>query len=130
MVSEWVRRLHPGYFALVMATGVVSRALAENAWHASALVLLWMWVLAFGVLTAATVWWSVRYRMELLADAVDPSRSFGFFTFVAAAGVLSSRTAAAGGLHLAVALLVVAGVTWLVLGYVIPGTLTRSNRRR
>lgn len=118
-----MRGLYPGYFALVMATGIVSRALLADGWPGSSLVLLWVGLLAFGVLTVATAWRLLRYRAEVLVDAADPARSFGFFTFVAGAGVLASRTAADDDPGLALSLFVVTAASWLILGYVIPAVV-------
>lgn len=121
-----VRDLHPGYFALVMATGIVSVALdAAGAGWLSAL-LLWLAIAAFLVLTAGYGWRLARYPRAVLADAADPGRAFGFFTVVAGADVLGARLAADGDQAVTAVLLAVAGLAWLVLSYGIPlGLATR-----
>lgn len=125
-----LRDLSPGYFALVMATGIVSGGLRIEGWHAAAIVLLWIGCVAFGLLLAGTLWRVLRYRKEVLADEVNPSRSFEFFTFCAAADVLADRFGNQGDFSAATGFLIVGAASWLVLGYVLPAMLiTRHGMR-
>jgi len=88
---ESIRTLHPAYFALVMATGIVSigaqlmglrpLALALLVVNAAAFVSLW-------ILTAVRV---ARFRREVMADLSDHQRGVGFFTTVAATSVFGSQ---------------------------------------
>jgi tellurite resistance protein TehA-like permease len=129
-VRHAVANLTPGYFALVMATCIVSIGVNTNGLGALSLVLLWLAVVCYVVLVAATVWRAVSFRAELRADFMDPRRAFGFFTFVAGTDVLGARIAATGQIGVALGLLVVGGLSWLVLGYVVPWTavLGRADR--
>lgn len=115
-----VRDLHPSYFALVMATGIVSRAMRLDGAVALSDVLLAVALTAFVVMSAAYALRLVRYRREFAADARDPRRAFGFFTFGAAAGVLAAPLAASGDTAPAAVLLVLAVTGWLLLSYVVP----------
>jgi tellurite resistance protein TehA-like permease len=63
-------------------------------------------------------------------DFHNPARGFGFFTFIAATNVLAAALAETGYRDVAAGLLVVSGVGWLVLGYVIPWTAVLGSRRR
>jgi tellurite resistance protein TehA-like permease len=65
-----LRELSPGYFALVMATGIVSRAAFLDGATVLADVLLAVAAVAYVVLVAAYGWRFARYRREFLADAV------------------------------------------------------------
>lgn len=90
---------------------------------------MWLAVAAYVVLVIVNGWRAAVYRRDVRHDVVDPARGFGFFTFVAGSGVLGTRLALADHRGIAVALLVVTGLGWLVLGYVIPwGTLGGARR--
>ncbi|HEY7858349.1 MAG TPA: tellurite resistance/C4-dicarboxylate transporter family protein [Candidatus Nanopelagicales bacterium] len=125
-----VRGLLPGYFALVMSTGMVSIGLNLHDWHAASVVLLWLSVVCFVILLVATVLRFLRFRAELVGDLSNPERAFGFFTIVAAIDVVGTRLVIDGHNHLAGALLAAALVVWLVLGYVIPVVAVLGRRER
>ena len=121
-VQDGVRTLHPGYFALVMATGIVSIGLHADHQDALSVALLWLAGLAYAVLLIATAYRLVSFRSELATDLADPARAFGFFTFVAGTDVLGARLALDAHHRAALALLAVGWVAWIVLGYVVPWT--------
>lgn len=125
-----VRSLAPGYFALVMASGIISIGMALERHDVVSQILLVACAVAFVVLLALTVVRLVRYRDDVVEEFTDPSRDFGFFTFVAAGNVLGVRLAMAGHIWWTTALLVAAGTGWLVLGYVVPWTATLSRSER
>ncbi len=89
--SEGLSGLHPAYFALVMATGIVSIAsqLVGIPWVPRVLFAL---NLAFyPLLWALTLARAVRYPARLIADLSHHGRAVGFFTMVAATCVLGSQ---------------------------------------
>lgn len=118
-----LRDLPPVYFALVMATGIISRGLLNDGWPHASRVLLVIGIVAFVLLFAGSVFRLVRYRSEVFADEVDPARSFAFFTVVAGANVLSTRLSEYGLFGPAIGFLVVGSVAWVVLGYALPALL-------
>lgn len=125
-----VRTLNPGYFALVMASGVVSVGMRLEGFDTLSVLLAAVCAAAFGTLVVLTGWRLVRFRREVLADLTDPARGFGFFTFIAGTNVLGVRLAL-DGYHLAAATLLVVGwLTWLVLGYVVPWTAVLGRAQR
>src|SRR5690606_3748825 len=76
------RGLTPGYFALVMASGIISVGMQlEGRTTLSALLLL-VCAAAFVVLLALTAWRLVAYWDAVVDDFTDPRRAFGFFTFI------------------------------------------------
>ena len=89
-----MKSLHPAYFAMVMATGIVSLAahLVGPRWLAVSLLALN--VVFAAVLAALTVARVVRHRDEVMADLLHHGRSVGFFTTVAATAVLGSQVLA------------------------------------
>ena len=121
-LTEWagVRDLNPGYFALVMATGILSTAADQDGAAMLSAALLVLTIVCYLVLLAATSWRVASYRAEFLADATDPALAFAMFTFVAGSDVLGARLAAAGYGAIAEILLVLAGAAWLLLSYGIP----------
>lgn len=129
-VREGVRTLTPGYFALVMASGIVSIALGYQGFERVSLLLLAVAVAAYVVLVVLNVWRFVSFRDELVADFRAPTRAFGFFTFVAGTNVIGARLAAEGWYAATLALLVVAACVWLVLGYVIPWSAVLGRAER
>jgi tellurite resistance protein TehA-like permease len=83
-----VENLSPAYFALVMATGIVSIAshLLGFPWVARALLVVNL--VAFCVLVTMTAARVVRHPRRVLEDLCDHQKGPGFFTLVAAVCVL------------------------------------------
>ncbi len=125
-----VEGLTPGYFALVMASGIISVGMHLEGLDALSFVLLLVCATAFAVLLALTAWRFVFYRAAVNDDFMDPRRAFGFFTFVAGTNVLGVRLGLEGWYAATAALLVVSGLAWLVLGYVVPWTAVLGREER
>lgn len=120
-----IRTLHPAYFALVMATGIVSIAAKLTGVAYVAVPLLVVNIIAYATLWVLTIARVVRFPREVLADLSDHQRGVGFFTTVAATSVLGSQLAiVAGAFGAALALCVVTFVLWLVLIYAVFTALT------
>lgn len=129
-VSEAVATLTPGYFALVMASGIVSVGLGLEGFEVLSRALLALCAVAYAVIVVLNAVRLAAFRSAMRADFLDPGRAFGFFTFVAGTNVLGVCLAVAGGPWEAAFLLAVAGPAWLVLGYVIPWTAVLGRRER
>ena len=115
-----VAGLSPAYFAMVMATGIVSLSahmlgVGWLAWsmfvlNVAAYTIIWM-------LYLLRIYWFGRV---VLRDLTDHQRGPGFFTTVAASGILGSQFALiAGNYHAAAALWVLAIVLWVLLIYTV-----------
>jgi tellurite resistance protein TehA-like permease len=117
-----VRTLNPGYFALVMATGIVSIAMQNHLAYPISVTLLWLAGVEYVALLGVYLWRLASFRSAVAADLSDPGRAFGYFTFVAATNVLGTRLALDQHRIAALVLLAVGWLAWLVLGYVIPWT--------
>ena len=115
-----MRDLAPVYFAMVMASGAISIAAHEASVAYVSDALYVVAAVAYAVLLVMTVLRVVAYPGQVLADARNPRRSFGFFTLVAGSCVLADRFVVAGLDALAYVLLVASGAVWLVLGYLLP----------
>ncbi|WP_245723500.1 tellurite resistance/C4-dicarboxylate transporter family protein [Paramicrobacterium humi] len=120
-IARAVHTLPPGYFALVMATGIISLGLKLEHFDAASLVLFIIAGLGYAVLVVMTVWRLLRYPRAVVDDFAGPRNGFSFFTFVAGTNVLGARIAAEGTTLVPGILLGVSFAAWLVLGYVIPG---------
>ncbi len=125
-----VESLTPGYFALVMASGIISVGLELEGFAVLSWLLLAACVAAFVVLLSLTVWRFVAYRAAVTEDFMDPRRAFGFFTFVAGTNVLGVRLGMEGLHGITALLLVLSGCAWLVLGYVVPWTAVLGPQPR
>ncbi|MBN8726155.1 MAG: tellurite resistance/C4-dicarboxylate transporter family protein [Xanthomonadales bacterium] len=88
---QHARRLEPGCFAAVMATGIASVDAAQHGlvWIARALLVVNIGV--FGWLVALSLLRLARFRRRMFADLADARRGAGYLTFVAGAGVLGSQ---------------------------------------
>ncbi|MFD4469171.1 tellurite resistance/C4-dicarboxylate transporter family protein [Rhodococcus sp. NPDC058505] len=125
-----VAELTPGYFAGVMATGIVCIGAQLRGFTELAAVLFWIAVVFYAVLLVLNVWRFVGFRHRMSDDFHDPSRAFGFFTFIAATNVLGAALVGTGHIGLATTLLTVSVLVWILLGYVVPWTAVLSNRHR
>ena len=124
-----IRDLHPGYFAFVMATGIISTGtfLLGPSWLSKGLLV----VASIGLVVLSTAL-AVRlavFRSSVAADIQAPERVFGFFTIVAGIDVLGVRLGAAGH-PLATAILAgLATALWLALTYGVPASLLLTRER-
>ncbi|MPV49142.1 tellurite resistance protein permease [Pseudactinotalea sp. HY160] len=125
-----VAGLTPGYFALVMATGILSVGTALEGFAVVSAVLLVVCIASFLLLGALTVLRLVRHRESIVADFLDPARAFGFFTYVAGTNVLGVRLFMAGYHTITAVFLVATLIAWIVLGYVVPWTAVLSKTER
>jgi tellurite resistance protein TehA-like permease len=126
---NWVRQLYPGYFACVMATGIVSIALLLNRAVLVSVILGWLGGGLFLLLLALYLLRLVRYPREVLQDATDPGKLFGYFTAVAAPGVLATRAALNHWVELPILLIAFAAGIWCFLTYWAFAVLLFRNER-
>ncbi|MBZ0236813.1 MAG: tellurite resistance/C4-dicarboxylate transporter family protein [Deltaproteobacteria bacterium] len=115
-----VAGLHPAYFALVMATGIVSVACHLHGWTTVARALFYLNLGFYPALWLLTLARVVRHRGRVAADFLHHGRSVGFFTTVAATCVLGSQCLLVGDSFRAASALWFAGIAlWAVLTYAI-----------
>jgi tellurite resistance protein TehA-like permease len=119
-VHDHVRTLDPGYFALVMATGIVSIAMQADRADAISALLLWLAAAEYGVLVVLNVWRVVTCWPDVAADVTCARRGLGLFTFVAGTNVLGARLVIDAHHDVGLAFLGVGSVAWLLLGYGVP----------
>ena len=121
-IREAVSTLNPGYFALVMGTGIISVAMHNANLPFVSRALFVVAITAWVILVVLHCWRAVEFWTLLRADFTDPRRGFGFFTFVAATDVLGTRFVLAEYQTAALTMLTLGALSWFVLGYIVPWT--------
>lgn len=117
-LTEAVADLFPGYFAVVMATGIVSIAAHVLQMPRIALALLVINIGAYTVLTVMFVIRLLMYLPRVLDDLNSHARGPGFFTVVAGTCVLGSQIAILTGRTGAAHALWLAGIVlWVIVMY-------------
>lgn len=117
-LAEAVEHLFPGYFALVMATGIVSIAAHLLEMPRIAWALLAVNLGAYAVLTAMLVVRFLVYFPRVVEDLNNHARGPGFFTVVAATCVLGTEIVILTGRTDAAHVLWMAGIVlWVVVMY-------------
>lgn len=117
--------LHPAYFAMVMATGIVSMASRLVGFPRLALALFAANILFFAILAVLTALRLLWYPRRVVADLMHHGRAVGFFTVVAATGVLGSQVFVfTEAWHAAAALWCLAILLWAALTYTVFTALT------
>jgi tellurite resistance protein TehA-like permease len=122
--------LFPGYFALVMATGIISVACFLLEMNTIALVLLVVNVIAYVVLWLLLILRLLFFFPRVWTDINDHVRGPGFFTTVAGTCVLGSQLIIVlGRYRIATVLWFVGVLLWLVIMYTFFAAITvRENK--
>jgi tellurite resistance protein TehA-like permease len=122
--------MHPAYFALVMATGIVSIASELMALHLLAVGLFALNLGFYPLLWGLTMARVVRHRDRVRADLSHHGRAVGFFTTVAATCVLGSQCLVIGHSPTAACALWCAGILlWAILIYGVFALLTVKTEK-
>lgn len=120
-----VAAMHPAYFALVMATGIVSIAAHLTGMRRIAAALFVLNIAFYVGLWGLTVARVLRHRDRVVADVLDHGRSVGFFTTVAGTCVLGSQFMLLTGMWRVAAALWFAGIAlWALITYAVLTILT------
>jgi len=124
-MSGAVATMHPAYFALVMATGIVSIACQLLDLRPIAIALVWANLGFFAVLWTLTIVRLVRFPDAILADVMHHGRAVGFFTTVAGTCVLGSQLIVVAHAPAAARWLWVTGIVlWAGITYTVFAALT------
>jgi tellurite resistance protein TehA-like permease len=120
-----IATMHPAYFALVMATGIVSIACQLTGLRPIAVALLWANAVFFVVLWVLTIVRLIRFGDRVAADLAHHGRAVGFFTTVAATCVLGSQLLIVAGERRVASWLWLAGIVlWAAITYTVFAVLT------
>jgi tellurite resistance protein TehA-like permease len=128
--EQALANLFPGYFALVMATGIISVATYRLDLRPIAWTLLVINVAAYAILWLLTLLRLASYFPRVLADITDHNRGPGFFTLVAGTCVLGTQLVIVTGSSAVARLLWMLGVAlWMVVMYTFFTAVTvRENK--
>src|SRR5215469_11680111 len=127
-VETGIRDLDPGYFAFVMATGIIATGAFTLGPSWLSTTLLVVASAGFSILAGALVIWLARYRSRVAAELQAPERVFGFFAISASCDVLGARYAAAGHPMVTTVLACAAGLVWFGLTYAVPASLLLARQ--
>lgn len=128
--SAAIANLFPGYFALVMATGIVSIAARAMGMPTIARVLLAINIPTYALLALLLLSRVVFFSGRALADLRDHGRGPGFFTVVAGTCVLGSQMLIVAGDTGAARWLWFAGIAlWILVMYAFfTATIVREEK--
>lgn len=129
MLARALATLDPGYFAWVMASGIVSVGTDLLGYPVLSRVVLGVTVAAFCGLALAYIARAILYTPFVRHSLQDPSVAMAYFTFVAGADVLGARLLMAGYPGVAAALAAAAGLAWLALNYGLPWSIVARAHR-
>jgi tellurite resistance protein TehA-like permease len=121
--NKWqsiVADLPPAYFALVMATGIVSIAANLLGFGVIAVALLWLNIVFYAALWLLTLTRIFLFPRRLLTDLVDLKRGTGFLTAVAGTCIVGSQLITIKEAHQAALILLLFGFSlWCLLIYAV-----------
>ncbi|MCC6875074.1 MAG: tellurite resistance/C4-dicarboxylate transporter family protein [Sandaracinaceae bacterium] len=119
-LEDGIAKMHPAYFAMSMATGIVSIACHLLGLHDLSNLLFWASAPIYCTLWLATIARALLHPKDFLADWTSHQRAPGFFTTVAATCVLGVQFARLGGSPgIGVALWAFGALLWLACMYAI-----------
>lgn len=127
MLARAIATLDPGYFAWVMASGIVSVGTDLLGYPVLSQIVLGVTVAAFVGLVLAYVARAIWFAPFVRRSLDDPSTAMAYFTFVAGAGVLAVRVLMAGHPAIAAGLGAAAAAVWLVLNYGLPWSIVARS---
>lgn len=118
----------PEYFALAMATGIVSLAMHDQGWDHAAQALFWLNLAAYLTLWILTLLRLIRYRVQFMDDLTHHFHSAGFLTIVAGTCVLGCQFAILTPWMPVAKVLWLVGIgLWVVLNYTFFTVVTVRN---
>jgi tellurite resistance protein TehA-like permease len=125
-----VMELSPAYFAMVMATGIISLSAQMMGMSRLAAVLFGLNLAAYAAIWILTLLRIAWFRPFVLNDLVDHQRGPGFFTAVAASCILGSQfILIAGNYQAALALWFLGTGLWVLLTYTILTAFTIKDQK-
>jgi tellurite resistance protein TehA-like permease len=119
-VAHAIHHLHPVYFAMVMATGILAIAAHLQRMHSLALALTALNSVAFAILCVMTIARAVFYPAAFCRDLIDHTRGMDFLTTVAGACILGTQfVVILGQYRVARALWILSLLLWTGFSYAV-----------
>ncbi|MBV1919636.1 MAG: tellurite resistance/C4-dicarboxylate transporter family protein, partial [Pseudomonadales bacterium] len=125
-----LQAMHPGNFALVMASGIISIGfnIQHQTWLSDVLcvfaITAWLCLLALSLVRL------IRFSSAVRIDLLNPRMVFSFFTLVAATDIVGLLLHERGHIKLALACWVIAFTVWCLLLYLSFSVLTFLTHER
>ncbi|HEU0186032.1 MAG TPA: tellurite resistance/C4-dicarboxylate transporter family protein [Blastocatellia bacterium] len=117
-LDQAVENLFPGYFSLVMATGIISVASYQLEMRTIGWALLVINIVAYLILWSLTLLRLARFFTRALSDLTSHARGPGFFTLVAGTCVLGAQMVIITGSFIVAVFLWLCGLAlWLMMMY-------------
>ena len=117
LLGRWLAIMDPGYFAAVMATGIVSIGAGLLGQSVLSEGLLWCTVAAFVILLAAYGARAVAFPRRFAHSLKEPAMAVLYFTVVAGTNVLATALLDRRLWAVALGMWLAASLLWLVLNY-------------
>ncbi|TSD67080.1 C4-dicarboxylate ABC transporter [Inquilinus sp. KBS0705] len=117
-ISKQLKAFPPVYFALVMATGIISIGCHLLKAEVPAMILFWLNNVNYVALLTIFIGRMIWYPQQVMADLSDSAQGAGFLTFVAGSGMLGVQYCLIAKVFLpAMVLWVIALVAWVYFLY-------------
>lgn len=118
LLQQKIKTLLPAYFALVMATGIISIAAFLDGFPVVANVLFYANAVFLFVLSCFFFYRFIYFRKEVFEDFRSYQKGPGFFTIVAALCIVGNQLVLLfGAVGLAEIILLIAAMAWLIIIY-------------
>ncbi|MGA9211827.1 tellurite resistance/C4-dicarboxylate transporter family protein [Kaistella sp.] len=125
-----IAELSPAYFALAMATGIVS--IAAHLYHFTffAKALFYINSIAYTIIFILFIVRFIEYRKEFLSDFMDDRKNMGFLSFVAANCILGTQfILIENNSHIAIFFLAIGFLSWIFLIYLLFAILIEKRNK-
>src|SRR5680860_1181995 len=117
-IHQEIKNLLPAYFALVMATGIISIAFWLDGLAFFAYLLFYINMVFLLVLILSFIYRCIYYTKHVLEDFRSYQKGPGFFTIVAALCIVGNQVILLfQHIALATIILIIAAISWLIIGY-------------
>lgn len=122
--------LSPAYFALVMATGIVSVAAYLYNYTLLAKTLFYINIIAYAIICILFIARFIFYKKEFLSDFTDDRKNMGFLSFVAATCILGGQfVLIANNYHVGIYFFIIGLSSWIFLTYLLFAILIEKRNK-
>ena len=116
-LNEAIESLHPGNFAMVMATGIISIGLNYLHFEALSKVFAFITFSAWIILLVLCGFRLYKFSKAIITDLTSPRMVFSYFTLVAATDIIGMLAYDWGYINFALSCWFIAFFSWCLLLY-------------
>ena len=118
LIQQKTKTLLPAYFAIVMATGIVSIALFLKGLQLFSYILFYLNLVFLVGLSIMFIYRCFNFTKEVVEDFRSYLKGPGFFTIIAALCIVGNQWILLfGNIDVAQIFLIIAAIAWLIIGY-------------